>query len=196
MGERLNIEIKEGNKVLANAYYHWSGYTSSSLELTQLILNSIPSVKYEDKLINAIKLLEITGAGLTENEINYGKKAIKDYDTYNFKSTTGRNEGLIGISKKGIKETETWEEHRVEINLDTKLIDFDAIWKSTKEEYLEDYGDDEDKKYEDIPIYDIDFHKISFDEFSEFNKNTMKLINKEIYNVRLKDDESVYGFIE
>lgn len=27
MGQRLNIEIHENGKCLANAYYHWSGYT-------------------------------------------------------------------------------------------------------------------------------------------------------------------------
>ena len=33
MGQRLVIEIKEGDTVLANAYYHWSGYTETSLIL-------------------------------------------------------------------------------------------------------------------------------------------------------------------
>ena len=33
MGQRLNIEIKKDSKVLANAYYHWSAYTSSALQM-------------------------------------------------------------------------------------------------------------------------------------------------------------------
>ena len=50
MGQRLNIEIIENGKVLANAYYHWSGYTSSSLELTQEILEAIEKINYEDRV--------------------------------------------------------------------------------------------------------------------------------------------------
>ena len=38
MGQRLNIEIMSGEKVLANAYYHWSAYTASAAELTKIIL--------------------------------------------------------------------------------------------------------------------------------------------------------------
>ena len=46
MGQRLNIqfEIEVPNsgeaKVLANAYYHWSGYTSSAYELVKMIADS------------------------------------------------------------------------------------------------------------------------------------------------------------
>lgn len=39
MGQRLNIEIiREGN-LLTNAYYHWSGYTSSAITLSKLALS-------------------------------------------------------------------------------------------------------------------------------------------------------------
>lgn len=34
MGQRLNIEIISGDKVLANAYYHWSAYSRIAIELT------------------------------------------------------------------------------------------------------------------------------------------------------------------
>ena len=37
MGERLNIEIVKGKKVLANAYYHWSGFTRTAMETTNTI---------------------------------------------------------------------------------------------------------------------------------------------------------------
>ena len=68
MGQRLNIEIKENGTTLANAYYHWSAYTDSSLELTEHILKNIDSVEHENSTVKAIKLLETTGAGLTEQE--------------------------------------------------------------------------------------------------------------------------------
>ena len=46
MGQRLNIQIEmdipesSESKVLANAYYHWSGYTSSAYELVRMIADS------------------------------------------------------------------------------------------------------------------------------------------------------------
>jgi len=193
MGQRLNIEIIENGKVLANAYYHWSGYTSSSLELTQVILEAIEKINYEDRVINAIKLLEETGAGLTDNEIEYAKNYIKNFDKYTFKACVGRNEGLIAISDKGIKETEYWEEARVEINLTNKIVNFKAVRESTKEEFEEDY---DNIKYDDIPIYNIKFDNIPFKNFAEFKDLISNLIDNEIYKIRLNNDEKVYCFIE
>lgn len=43
MGQRLNIEIMKNDKVLANAYYHWSAYTESALELCACIIGEINS---------------------------------------------------------------------------------------------------------------------------------------------------------
>lgn len=193
MGQRLNIEIIENGKVLANAYYHWSGYTSSSLELTQEILEAIEKINYEDRIVNAIKLLEATGAGLTDNEIEYGEKYIEDFNKYNFAPCTGRNDGLIAISDNGIKETECWEEARVEIDLTNKIVNFEAIWEITKKEFEIDY---DDLKYDEIPIYDIKFNNIPFEKFTEFKDLIMNLIDNEIYIVRLSNDEKVYCFIE
>ena len=41
MGQRLNIEIKENNELLANVLYQWSGFTPASLVLTQCILDNV-----------------------------------------------------------------------------------------------------------------------------------------------------------
>ena len=197
MGERLNIEIKKGDKLLANSYYHWSGYTSSSLELTEMILQNIDKIQCENEVINAVKLLEITGAGLTDREIEWAKENIHNFSNYKIKECLGRNEGLIGISENEMAQTERWEEERVEIDILNRKVKFDAIWIITREEYKADYEDDsEEELYDDIPIYDIDFYNISFDDFPEFKKLIMFLIDNEIYRIRLKDNENVYGFVE
>lgn len=52
MGQRLNIEIMEKEEILlANAYYHWSGYTSSSIYLTQYIIRRFDEVIKNTKKI-------------------------------------------------------------------------------------------------------------------------------------------------
>ena len=40
MGQRLNIEIWNEGKRLANAYYHWSGYSFSTLYETMKIIKA------------------------------------------------------------------------------------------------------------------------------------------------------------
>ena len=67
MGQRLNIQFEDNTGVLANAYYHWSGYTSSAMLLTNQIISSdlIDDTSISNK-VKAVKLLELTGAGLTE----------------------------------------------------------------------------------------------------------------------------------
>lgn len=197
MGQRLNIEIKNGDKLLANAYYHWSGYTSSSLELTEMILENIDKVQCEDEVIKAIKLLEITGAGLTDREIEWAKENIHNFDKYQFQECLGRNEGLIGISEKEMANTEYWEEERVEIDILNRKVKFDVLWISTREEYKADYEDyNEGEPYDDIPLYDIDFYNIPFDNFKEFKKLIMFLIDNEIYRIRLVNSENIYSFVE
>ena len=81
MGQRLNIQIEANNpdtnetKVLANCYYHWSGYTSSALELVYEVVSSgIYNLDISDPVEKAIRLLEETGAGLAKDELT---------DTYN-----------------------------------------------------------------------------------------------------------------
>jgi len=192
MGQRLNVEIKENGEVLANAYYHWSGYTSSSLELTSFLLNQIDKINYNNRIINAVKLLETTGAGLTDEEEEHISINIGDFDLNECK---GRNEGLIAVSPKGIKDTEDWEEARVEINLDTKIIKFKALWNETKEEYINDYSED---KYNEIPVFNtVDFNYISFDNFEEVKNEILELIKDEIYSLRFIDEsKGVISFIE
>ena len=130
MGQRLNIQFEDNTGVLANAYYHWSGYTSSAMLLTNKIISSdlIDDTSISNK-VKAVKLLELTGAGLTRYEFN------ADFPSHLYKESKDRNEGLIAISKEGIEQTQNWEEARVTIDLDTHNINFRVYWDINIEEY-------------------------------------------------------------
>lgn len=107
MGQRLNIEIVKNGKVLANSYYHWSGYSSSAINLTETIITKFDYIKKYNvegyiknkDLLLAIRLLETTGAGVTDIE---GTRKILEDETNNLKlqNCKDRNEGIIR-SKKG-----------------------------------------------------------------------------------------------
>lgn len=182
MGQRLNIEIRKNNKVLANAYYHWSGYTSSSLGLTNEILKNINNVNFNNDITKAVKLLEITGAGLTLSEINNLSEDMKSID---FKKATDRNEGLIAISQEGISETQKWEEGRVEIHIDTKMLNLKIYWDL-----------DLDDIYKDAIIEKVEtnYFNVSFDNFEKVNSEIYNLIENKNYYFEYENKK--YGFIE
>ena len=135
MGQRLNIQIEANDtdtnetKVLANCYYHWSGYTSSAMELVKEIVDSgIYNLDILDPVEKAIRLLETTGAGLAEDELT---------DTYSipeYKLATSRNDGLIAISEEGTYRVIEWAESIVTINLTTGSINMsDMVYDETDE---------------------------------------------------------------
>lgn len=102
MGQRLNIEIVKNEKVLANSYYHWSGYSNCAVNLAIKIINNFRYLKRckvenyieNQDLLFAIRLLEETGAGF--NDIDKTREILKD-KTMNLrlKKCEGRNEGII-----------------------------------------------------------------------------------------------------
>ena len=163
MGQRLNIEIVENGVCLANAYYHWSAYTSSAFELAKQIINAIPTVKEEIPAKRAIRLLEVTGARLLSDEIEFAKKLLLGDD---FEKATDRNDGLIAISEKGIAETRQWQEGAVYIYLDENRMKFDVLHRTDFFEYQKYEEECNGRKVElkDIPVYNIDFSDIKFDK--------------------------------
>ena len=194
MGQRLNIQIEANDidtnetKVLANCYYHWSGYTSSAMELVNEIVDSgIYHLDILDPVEKAIRLLEATGAGLTEDELT------DTYNTPKYNLATSRNDGLIAISEKGIKGTVAWEESRVTINLTTGSINMsDMVYDETDE-----FSSDElETKLKNLYELKADLNS-SFDTFqtlyAELNDN---VYNNSSEQDMLVQDGSVYRLIE
>ena len=171
MGQRLNIEIWHGQRCLAAAYYHWSAYTNKAAKLVEKILEayrtnrSIPNRRY------AVKLLEVTGAALTDEERAVMLEGVHKENDY--KPCTGRNDGLIAVTENGINSTRMWEEFRVSIYLDQERVNFGVCnefrwpWDWTeyaKEIKLPEYKHDMHK----LPALDYDVTNIPFDKFKDF----------------------------
>ena len=139
MGQRLNIQIEANDtntnetKVLANCYYHWSGYTSSAMELVKEIVDSgIYNLDILDPVEKAIRLLETTGAGLAEDELT------DTYSTPKYKLATSRNDGLIAISEEGTYRVIEWAESIVTINLTTGSINMSDMFYDETDEFSSD----------------------------------------------------------
>ena len=164
MGQRLEICIVTEHKELANAYYHWSAYTSSAFELAKDIVMAIKNrrVRQKDELKKAIRLLEITGAGVTKDEKEYLKVGSR-FKNFKFKPCEGRNRGLIAVSADGMKETRNWQEGQVFIDIEGEMVSFDVWSTFYGEEELKEYYEDE--KIEPKRLASPPDGWMSFDEF-------------------------------
>ena len=191
MGQRLNIQIEmdipnSGEaKVLANAYYHWSGYTGPAYRLVKLIVNSDywnNDCTITDPVEKAIRLLEATGAGLTEDEFT------EEYPESKYKKATTRDNGLIAISQKGIRETQYLEEAIVIINLSTNMVDMGGVY------YLDEVDGEEEETLEDIPELEYDLHTYIEDFTKVYNEFQEKVEGKDNYKV-IDTNKQVLGVI-
>lgn len=171
MGQRLNISITDGEKVLANSYYHWSAYTSSSIALTERIID----VFYEYANTNsaevsvpfAVRLLNSTGAGLPVSEEVYMLQYDpKDYVGIPTTPCNNRNDGLIGVTPDGIADTERWEEGRVDIDIKNQIVLFSVYGDYSKEDIDEYFEID----FNDLPEDHIDLDEIPFEDFYAFSQ--------------------------
>lgn len=156
MGQRLNLELVSEEGKNLNIYYHWSGYTTSSLELAKELLTL-------DKTdLNSIfEKLQNMGARLTEKEVAYVvEKGIIDKGIIKI-DYIDRNEGLIAFSKEGMEETKFWQECYIKIDFSRKLLFLEGcLWKLTDiPTILENHKDTKN-----ISTFNVEFSK--FDEFN------------------------------
>lgn len=181
MGQRLNIEICDNDKVLANCYYHWSGFSLSSLNLTQKIIDYINNNDIAIDVKGAISCLMSTGANFVGEEFIEAKKL--GYVEDDSIGKADRNNGLIGVTEKAIEETRNWEEGRVSINIMKKTVHFkcfnycdmltyyDDIWERIKDLFFEIKNLDS--------LIDVPFEKINI--LSEGIKEAEENYNGKFY---------------
>lgn len=171
MGQRLNLEITKGGKVLANSYYHWDAYTRPAFKHTLIAHNFLSVHKdiiKDDKLL-AIRALEETGAGLPEYADDTGDytriKNIKKYSNMMFEKCTSRNAGIIGCFPDSIKNTQDWAEGTAIINLDDMSILFDVFnyYESVKD--IKEWNEDFDEN--DVVVFNYDPDEMSLGELKE-----------------------------
>ena len=200
MGQRLVITIKDGRKKLASGYYHWSAYTESAYNLVEPIIQALKVTqitKDDDKKLIAIRLLESTGAGISEEDDK--ELFCKLYPNETAKPAISRNEGLIAISKKEIEDSIKCGEEFIEINLAKGMIKF-GVWSFyyTKEEF-DDCHEGEDISINDLGLPPVGkrfrtlLNWLTYDEFLELYGQAD--LNGVCYNAIDGDDPEVDNVI-
>lgn len=150
MGQRLNLEIRDNDKVLANAYYHWYGYTGSSLDLLKIVVEKYRNADAIGGVKLAVELLSATGAGFNDEEVERVKK-IPEFAGIELQPAVNRNEGLLAITQEGIEETQRYAEETVIFDIGTEEIDFGLYFGYDKDDYIERFSEEE---YNDLPEAD------------------------------------------
>lgn len=171
MGQRLVITVEKNDEILAKIYYHWSAYTISALYETKRLLEGIEncsSMTNRELQLQLIRFCEECGGGIEggtkSEEFNWISRTFPDKE---FKrENIDRNEGLIAISSKGMRDIQMWSEGDIIINLDTcKISNWVHYLFSNIEEYnsyrKEAYEDDEGLKEEDITEIEYNLDEIS-----------------------------------
>lgn len=175
MGQRLNIEIHNKDGILANAYYHWSGYSLTAYNLTESIVAMVTKwrSKIKNDMLFAVGLLEATGAGIPKEELEFlrtsewcAHMSSKEWSKIIFKPGVDRNAGLIAVSPKGVERTRFWEEGRVTINIDTKEVNFNVYWEYDEETFKERFPAMYENPVGIAEIKDFQLDKIPFNSIS------------------------------
>lgn len=183
MGQRLGLEIVLNGNILANAYYHWSGYTVPAAKLAEQVISYIRNHqdKENNKLLLTVKALNYTGAGFDTSELERIKKE-KFREIYDFATDMlayNRNCGLIAITAAGIRETHTWIDCNVVIDIGTEIVCFDEYFyfgDEERQEYIKDYGmtpEEYVKKHPETvvdisPFWNGEFLNLNMENFEAF----------------------------
>jgi len=190
MGQRLNFEVCYDGEVLANAYYHWSAYTSSSLSTLGTVLESYKNRTEINPLKVAVEILQATGAGVDEEEkVRIENDTSGKFENISFRDAVNRNIGLLAVTKEGIEDTRRWEEGRVTVDISAEEFVFDVMWNMSNEEY-DDGRDSGDA--EKLPDTEFDFRGVCrFRDYEKFAKE----IRDNPDGVRI-DEDTVLCWIE
>ena len=191
MGQRLCVQIYQGGRVLASAFYQWGAYTKRALDLTAQIVHAHdgrrPTAE-TDLVLYAIQLLESTGATLAKDELTHAKQQFGA--DVGFKEGQSMDQGLIAFTPNEMQQMEDADEGRVELYLDTHEIIFDVCGAYDKDVYIEYYLEDEENAeeiFEELPIKDMDLARFSFMEAEEMASFVGRLSREGVDKYRLSD---------
>lgn len=163
MGQRLNIEFIYDDKVIANVYYHWSGYTIDSLLELAIIHKAINYGNIHDKKSAILELVDVfdnkldklSGVldGDTVGEVRKYKPSYKPKDNKD------RIFGLLSVARNDINAFRKNEDFRINYDLKNKVIVSNTL---IFEDHMSPRGDidsiieGDDIKYVDFETFNID----------------------------------------
>lgn len=201
MGQRLNLEIRSGEEVLVNSYFHWSAYTTSANHLLTEMIKELenpnsPIHSIENLKLKAIRLLEVTGAKLQMNEL---EEATVQFEGETFEIASNRSNGLINFIAEGMAETVHWAEGDAYLDITNLTAENNCFFMyDHKEAYLSETDSDEEE-YEndvkDLSNQEIEIGELDFLKFRAWSE-LCDTISSEGFFSFLMNDGRIISFIE
>ena len=188
MAQRFNLEIYKKGTLLANAYYHSSGYTFTAITLASValryIIDNITTFLYEEEnpayhTALAIEALEATGATITGDEL-LAYSAITH--TYKAKKPLNKHTGIISFTSINMAKTREYEFMRIKIDMDNISMDisnsYDCITEEEKVDIL-----DWDTQFQNYDDQVSNLKNVSYDEVINLlqQQDTHITVNKNYY---------------
>lgn len=150
MGQRLNIEIHNNGKPLANCYYHWGGYTKSALNTIQELISIASTKKGVIDVKKAVEIFLEQGATIEKSQTQRLVEQSKELN---------RNSGLIGTTKRYMDTTRLWQEMGAVIDVGARKADIRGLFFEVEKE---DY--DGESEIEDLYIMLDDLESVDFED--------------------------------
>lgn len=151
MGQRLVLRICDNGEEIANAYFHWSGYTSSAARITSNFIEAWDELcgRNRSNVVNAVMALHALGSGFNSEELD---DICKDTDLKSELTQArcmdmlciNRNEGLTAVTEHGMAESMQWAEETVAVDVSTRVVDFGVVCLEDADELGEGDDDGED----------------------------------------------------
>ena len=161
MGQRLVLEVFEGDERIASAYFHWSGYTQSTYQEIAKLIRILDgkdvygekfhvdfekhAISYEkihlkpedyqadDVRLRMIRAYEGLGGGLGREDAEYAKRI---FPGETFSENVDRTYGLVFLSEEEMKTSFDWAEAYARINLKERVVSEVDCWLYTPEEEI------------------------------------------------------------
>lgn len=195
MGQRLVITAfrKQGDEPLFNIYYHWSAYSSSSLEELKALVKGLEydeSTTDYDLIKRTVEWLQTHGGGVCYDDVEAYQKR---FDA-NYIDKASRNAGILAFTKEAKDNLQYWSEGDISVYLDAKEFDW-GIYALENEEGLEYYAECNEETLEqylaDVPEYDL----TGTFQFSEIDELLKYVEKAESENGIIKIDDDTYAYM-
>lgn len=160
MGQRLVFKCVKGDKRFATIYYHWSGYTQSiyyeAAELVAYLRSHGYTGKESIETLQKMLLdyLEARGGGVSWSKDDNGHfYEIEEWQKRGIDPTKdiSRNNGLLDITDKGMRNSEYWAEALEEFNFSDETFTNNEFYHEGRGEFEID-----DKEYKTLPKWEPD----------------------------------------
>lgn len=160
MGQRLVFKCMKGDKRFATIYYHWSGYTQSiyyeAAELVAYLRSHGYTGKESIETLQKMLLdyLEARGGGVSWGKDDNGYLyEIEEWHTRGVhpKHDISRNNGMLDITDKGMRNSEYWAEALEEFNFSDETFTNNEFYHEERGEFEVD-----DEEYKTLPKWKSD----------------------------------------